>query len=71
MVGIDDICCGDAEVAVVTCRVVAGGGQGRHVSSSLSSQRFLGGIFTIMEMAPARAFSLLKVPTSAFTFKTL
>ena len=28
-------------------------------------------VFTIMEKAPARAFSWLKVPTSAFTFKTL
>ena len=27
--------------------------------------------FTIMEKAPTRAFSWLKVPTSAFTFKTL
>ena len=27
--------------------------------------------FTITEMAPARAFSWLKPPTSAFTFKTL
>ena len=27
--------------------------------------------FTIMEKNPARAFSWLKVPTSAFTFKTL
>ena len=26
---------------------------------------------TITEMAPTRAFSLLKAPTSAFTFKTL
>ena len=28
-------------------------------------------VFTIMEKAPTRAFSWLKVPTSAFTFKTL
>ena len=28
-------------------------------------------VFTITEKAPARAFSWLKVPTSAFTFKTL
>ena len=28
-------------------------------------------IFTITEKAPTRAFSLLKVPTSSFTFKTL
>ena len=27
--------------------------------------------FTIMEKAPTRAFSYLKAPTSAFTFKTL
>ena len=27
--------------------------------------------FTITEKAPTRAFSQLKVPTSAFTFKTL
>ena len=27
--------------------------------------------FTITEMAPTRAFSWLKAPTSAFTFKTL
>ena len=27
--------------------------------------------FTITEKAPTRAFSCLKVPTSAFTFKTL
>ena len=27
--------------------------------------------FTIMEKAPTRAFSWLKAPTSAFTFKTL
>ena len=27
--------------------------------------------FTIMEKAPKRAFSLLKAPTRAFTFKTL
>ena len=27
--------------------------------------------FTITEKAPTRAFSWLKVPTSAFTFKTL
>ena len=27
--------------------------------------------FIIMEKAPTRAFSLLKAPTSAFTFKTL
>ena len=28
-------------------------------------------VFTITEKAPTRAFFLLKVPTSAFTFKTL
>ena len=28
-------------------------------------------VFTITEKAPTRAFSWLKVPTSAFTFKTL
>ena len=28
-------------------------------------------VCTIMEKAPTRAFSWLKVPTSAFTFKTL
>ena len=28
-------------------------------------------VFTIMEKAPTRAFFWLKVPTSAFTFKTL
>ena len=28
-------------------------------------------VFTITEKAPTRAFSLLKAPTSAFTFKTL
>ena len=28
-------------------------------------------VFTIMEMAPTRAFSWLKAPTIAFTFKTL
>ena len=28
-------------------------------------------VFTIREKAPTRAFSLLKAPTSAFTFKTL
>ena len=28
-------------------------------------------VFTITEKAPSRAFSWLKVPTSAFTFKTL
>ena len=28
-------------------------------------------VFTIMEKAPTGAFSWLKVPTSAFTFKTL
>ena len=28
-------------------------------------------VFTIMEKAPTRAFSWLKAPTSAFTFKTL
>ena len=28
-------------------------------------------VFTITEKAPTRAFSWLKAPTSAFTFKTL
>ena len=28
-------------------------------------------VFTITDKAPTRAFSWLKVPTSAFTFKTL
>ena len=28
-------------------------------------------VFTTMEKAPTRAFSWLKAPTSAFTFKTL
>ena len=28
-------------------------------------------VFTITKMAPTRAFSWLKAPTSAFTFKTL
>ena len=28
-------------------------------------------VFTITEKAPSRAFSWLKAPTSAFTFKTL
>ena len=28
-------------------------------------------VLTITEKAPTRAFSLLKAPTSAFTFKTL
>ena len=33
--------------------------------------QFSQSVFTITEKAPTRAFSWLKAPTSAFTFKTL
>ena len=36
-----------------------------------SCKRIIGKVFTITEKAPTRAFSWLKVPSSAFTFKTL
>ena len=40
-------------------------------ASLLELQTNLREYFTITEKAPTRAFSWLKVPTNAFTFKTL
>ena len=40
-------------------------------SSAADDQSVSQSVFTITEKAPTRAFSWLKAPTSAFTFKTL
>ena len=54
---------GDHEVDVDPQRVV------EHEPSA--ANRLIGKFVTITEKAPTRAFSWLKAPTSAFTFKTL
>ena len=43
----------------------------RHESSAADDPSVPQSVFTITDKAPTRAFSWLKAPTSAFTFKTL
>ena len=63
---------------VALSREVAGGGnnltsKAREAVFTSAANRSIGSTIgcTITEKAPTRAFSWLKVPTSAFTFKTL